>query len=40
MTDPRPLKGLYHFAYPARHAEDTRPFNEELRGQTLVNSML
>jgi len=40
MTDPRPLKGLYHFAYPARDAEETRHFYEDILGLPLVNCML
>jgi catechol 2,3-dioxygenase-like lactoylglutathione lyase family enzyme len=40
MTDPRPLKGLYHFAYPCRDAEETRRFYEDILGLPLVNCML
>ena len=40
MTDARPLKGLYHFAYPCRDAEETRHFYEDILGLPLVNCML
>jgi glyoxylase I family protein len=34
------LKGLYHFAYPCRDAEETRHFYEDILGVPLVNCML
>ena len=40
MTDPRPLNGMYHFAYPCRDAEETRHFYEDILGLPLVNCML
>jgi len=40
MPDPRSLKGLYHFAFPARDAEETRHFYEDILGLPLVNCML
>jgi len=40
MPDPRPLKGLYHFAYPCRDAEETRHFYEDILGLKLVNCMM
>lgn len=40
MTEARPLKGLYHFAYPCRDAEETRHFYEDILGLPLVNCML
>jgi catechol 2,3-dioxygenase-like lactoylglutathione lyase family enzyme len=33
------IKGLYHFAYPCRDAEETRVFYEDLLGLPLVNCM-
>lgn len=33
------LKGLYHFAYPCRDAEETRHFYEDVLGLPLVNCM-
>lgn len=40
MTDAPPLKGLYHFAYPCRDAEETRHFYEDILGLPLVNCMM
>lgn len=40
MTQPPRLKGLYHFAYPCRDAEETRVFYEDILGLPLVNCML
>jgi catechol 2,3-dioxygenase-like lactoylglutathione lyase family enzyme len=40
MDEPRPLKGMYHFAYPCRDAEETRHFYEDILGLPLVNCML
>jgi len=40
MTTPPMLKGLYHFAYPCRDAEETRRFYEDILGLPLVNCML
>ena len=40
MTAAPKLNGLYHFAYPARDAEETRHFYEDILGLPLVNSML
>lgn len=40
MTKAPRLKGLYHFAYPCRDAEETRQFYEDLLGLPLVNCML
>jgi catechol 2,3-dioxygenase-like lactoylglutathione lyase family enzyme len=41
MTDDiAQLKGLYHFAYPCRDAEETRHFYEDILGVPLVNCML
>lgn len=37
---PPTIKGLYHFAYPCRDAEETRRFYEELLGLPLVHCML
>jgi catechol 2,3-dioxygenase-like lactoylglutathione lyase family enzyme len=34
-----PIKGLYHFSYPCRDAEETRHFYEDLLGLPLVNFM-
>jgi len=34
------LKGLYHFAYPCRDAEETRHFYEDILGVPLVHTML
>lgn len=39
MTTPPKIKGLYHFAYPCRDAEETRHFYEDLLGLPLVNCM-
>lgn len=39
MPTPPPIKGLYHFAYPCRDAEETRHFYEDLLGLPLVNCM-
>lgn len=40
MTDAIPaLRGLYHFAYPARDADETRHFYEDILGLPLVNCM-
>lgn len=33
------VKGLYHFAYPCRDAEETRAFYEDLLGLPLVHCM-
>ncbi|MFT8243214.1 VOC family protein [Roseomonas sp. BN140053] len=33
------IKGLYHFAYPCRDAEETRAFYEDLLGLPLVHCM-
>lgn len=40
MTDAPRLKGLYHYAYPCRDAEETRRFYEDILGLPLVNCML
>lgn len=40
MTEPLKLKGLYHFAYPCRDAEETRHFYEDILGLPLVNCMM
>ena len=40
MRNPQTLKGLYHYAYPCRDAEETRHFYEDLLGLPLVNCML
>lgn len=40
MTKAPPLKGLYHFAYPCRDAEETRHFYEDILELPLVNCML
>lgn len=40
MTEARPLKGMYHFAFPCRDAEETRHFYEDILGLPLVNSMV
>ena len=40
MTAAPKLNGLYHFAYPARDAEETRHFYEDILGLPLVNSMV
>lgn len=40
MVDPKPLKGMYHFAYPCRDAEETRHFYEDILGLPLVNCMM
>lgn len=39
MTDQPTIKGLYHFSYPCRDAEQTRAFYEDLLGLPLVNFM-
>lgn len=39
MTDQATIKGLYHFSYPCRDAEQTRAFYEDLLGLPLVNFM-
>lgn len=39
-ADTAQLKGLYHFAYPCRDAEETRHFYEDILGLPLVNCML
>ena len=33
------IKGLYHFSFPCRDAEETRAFYEDLLGLPLVNCM-
>lgn len=33
------IKGLYHFAYPCRDAEETRAFYEDVLGLPLVHCM-
>ncbi len=40
MSKAPPLKGLYHYAYPCRDAEETRHFYEDLLGLPLVNCMV
>jgi catechol 2,3-dioxygenase-like lactoylglutathione lyase family enzyme len=40
MADAKPLKGMYHFAYPCRDAEETRHFYEDILGLPLVNCMM
>ena len=40
MTKAPRTKGLYHFAYPCRDAEETRHFYEDILGLPLVNCML
>ncbi len=40
MAEARPLKGMYHFAFPARDAEETRHFYEDILGLPLVNCMM
>lgn len=40
MSEPRPLKGMYHAAFPCRDAEETRHFYEDILGLPLVNCML
>jgi catechol 2,3-dioxygenase-like lactoylglutathione lyase family enzyme len=40
MTEAPRLKGLYHYAYPCRDAEETRHFYEDILGLPLVNCML
>jgi glyoxylase I family protein len=40
MSNARTLKGLYHYAYPCRDAEETRHFYEDILGLPLVNCML
>lgn len=39
MSDLPPIKGLYHFSFPCRDAEETRAFYEDLLGLPLVNFM-
>src|SRR4029453_5068753 len=39
-ADVAQLKGLYHFAFPCRDAEETRHFYEDILGLPLVNCML
>ncbi|HVY80081.1 MAG TPA: VOC family protein [Steroidobacteraceae bacterium] len=39
-SDVAQLKGLYHFAYPCRDAEETRHFYEDILGVPLVHCML
>lgn len=34
------LKGLYHFAFPCRDADETRRFYEDILGLPLVNCMI
>jgi catechol 2,3-dioxygenase-like lactoylglutathione lyase family enzyme len=36
---PIPIRGLYHFAYPCRDAEETRHFYEDILGLPLVSCM-
>lgn len=40
MTAAPQLKGLYHYAYACRDAEETRHFYEDILGLPLVNCML
>ena len=40
MTAAPRLKGLYHYAYACRDAEETRHFYEDILGLPLVNCML
>lgn len=40
MQNATQLKGLYHFAYPCRDAEETRHFYEDILGVPLVHTML
>ena len=40
MPEAPKLKGLYHYAYPCRDAEETRHFYEDILGLPLVNCML
>ncbi|MDB5531858.1 MAG: Glyoxalase/bleomycin resistance protein/dioxygenase [Hyphomicrobiales bacterium] len=35
-----PIKGLFHYAYPCRDAEETRAFYEDILGLPLVSCML
>ena len=37
MTDVPRIKGLYHYAYPCRDAEETRHFYEDILGMRLVH---
>lgn len=37
MTSPAPVRGLHHFAYRCRDAEETRAFYEDLLGLPLVH---
>ena len=39
MTPQLAIKGLYHFSFPCRDAEETRAFYEDLLGLPLVNFM-
>jgi catechol 2,3-dioxygenase-like lactoylglutathione lyase family enzyme len=39
MTEVPRIKGLYHYAYPCRDAEETRHFYEDILGLPLVNCM-
>jgi catechol 2,3-dioxygenase-like lactoylglutathione lyase family enzyme len=39
MSDRPKIKGLYHFAFPCRDAEETRHFYEDLLGLPLVHCM-
>jgi catechol 2,3-dioxygenase-like lactoylglutathione lyase family enzyme len=39
MSKEPQVKGLYHFAYPCRDAEETRAFYEDLVGLPLVHCM-
>ena len=39
MPEAPPIKGLYHFAFPCRDAEETRAFYEEILGLPLVHCM-
>jgi catechol 2,3-dioxygenase-like lactoylglutathione lyase family enzyme len=40
MSSAPTLKGLYHYAFPCRDAEETRHFYEDILGLPLVNCML
>ena len=39
MNEAVPIRGLYHFSYPCRDAEETRAFYEDLLGLPLINFM-
>ena len=39
MTKPPAVRGVYHFAFPCRDAEETRAFYEDLLGLPLAHTM-